>query len=52
MLNFYGRKYPRNIKNDQLKKLYDFNFFLDKRKIKTLCFKRCHEYRRPWKKGY
>ena len=35
MLNFYGRKYPRNIKNDQLKKLYDFKFFLDKSKIKT-----------------
>ena len=36
MLNFYGRKYPRNIKNDQLKELYDFKFFLDKSKIKTL----------------
>ena len=35
MLNFYGRKYPRNIKNDQLKELYDFKFFLDKSKIKT-----------------
>ena len=35
MLNFYGRKYPRNIKGDQLKKLYDFKFFLDKSKIKT-----------------
>ena len=35
MLNFYGRRYPRNIKNDQLKKLYDFRFFLDKSKIKT-----------------
>ena len=35
MLNFYGRKYPRNIKNDQLKKLYDFKFFLDKSKLKT-----------------
>ena len=35
MLNFYGRKYPRNIKGEQLKKLYDFNFFLDKSKIKT-----------------
>ena len=27
MLNFYGRKYPRNIKNDQLKSLNDFEFF-------------------------
>ena len=35
MLNFYGRKCPRNIKNDQLKELYDFKFFLDKSKIKT-----------------
>ena len=35
MLNFYGRKYPRSIKNDQLKELYDFKFFLDKSKIKT-----------------
>ena len=35
MLNYYGRKYPRNIKNDQLKELYDFKFFLDKSKIKT-----------------
>jgi len=34
MLNFYGRRYPRNTKSDQLKKLYDFRFFLDKRKIK------------------
>ena len=34
MLNFYGRKYSRNIKNDQLKKLSDFKFFLDKTKIK------------------
>ena len=35
MLNFYGRKYPRKTKNDQLKELYDFKFFLDKSKIKT-----------------
>ena len=34
MLNFYGRRYPRNIKNDQLKNLNDFEFFLDKKKIK------------------
>ena len=34
MLNFYGRKYPRKIKNDQLKSLNDFEFFLDKNKIK------------------
>ena len=34
MLNFYGRKYPRNIKNDQLKSLNDFEFFLDINKIK------------------
>ena len=32
MLNFYGRKYPRKIKNDQLKSLNDFEFFLDKNK--------------------
>ena len=34
MLNFYGRKYPRKIKNDQLKSLNDLEFFLDKNKIK------------------
>ena len=34
MLNFYGRKYPRKIKNDQLKSLNDSEFFLDKNKIK------------------
>ena len=34
MLNFYGRRYSRSIKNDQLKSLDDFKFFLDKKKIK------------------
>ena len=34
MLNFYGRRHPRNIKTDQLKHLDDFRFFLDKNKIK------------------
>ena len=34
MLNFYGRRHPRNIKTDQLKHLNDFRFFLDKNKIK------------------
>ncbi len=33
MLNFYGRRHSRNIKNDQLKSLNDFKFFLDKKKI-------------------
>ena len=35
MLNFYGRKCPRNVKNNQLKELYNFKFFLDKSKIQT-----------------
>ena len=34
MLNFYGRKYPRKIKNGQLESLNDSEFFLDKNKIK------------------
>jgi tRNA (guanine-N7-)-methyltransferase len=34
MLSFYGRRYSRTIKNDQLKSLDDFKFFLDKKKIK------------------
>ncbi len=34
MLNFYGRRHPRNTKNCQLKDLDSFKFFLDKNKIK------------------
>ena len=34
MLNFYGRRHPRNIKNNKLKNLEDSNFFLDKKNIK------------------
>ena len=34
MLNFYGRRHPRNINNDQLKNLINFEFFLDKNKLK------------------
>ena len=36
MLNFYGRRHPRKIKNEQLKSLNDFNFFLNKNKIKII----------------
>ena len=36
MLNFYGRRCPRNIKENQLESLNDFKFFLDKNKIKKL----------------
>ena len=36
MLNFYGRRCPRNIKKIQLENLNDFKFFLDKNKIKKL----------------
>ncbi|MAZ46080.1 MAG: tRNA (guanosine(46)-N7)-methyltransferase TrmB [Rickettsiales bacterium] len=36
MLNFYGRRNPRNIKNDQIKNLNKFKFFLSKDKIKKL----------------
>ena len=36
MLNFYGRRCPRNIKKNQLENLNDFKFFLDKNKIRKL----------------
>ena len=36
MLNFYGRRFPRNIKKSHLENLNDFKFFLNKNKIETL----------------
>ncbi len=36
MLNFYGRRHPRNIKEYQLENLNSFKFFLDQNKIKKI----------------
>ena len=36
MLNFYGRKHSRKLKNYQIQDIKNFSFFFEKEKIKTL----------------